>query len=115
MCFFCLRVTHGVLQFIYADTMKLFYDPLGGDRIGGVWDPSLKSPRPFRVLGSFSSIPVVKVNFSKAQSKDLGFHRYLQETETIKDHKMVVLNEKAVLGEIERMGKMLVKRITGKK
>ena len=26
-----------------------------------VWDPSLKEPRPFRVLGGFSSEPVKKV------------------------------------------------------
>lgn len=39
----------------------LFHDPLGGDRYGAVWDPALKSPRPFRVLGGFSSIPAHRV------------------------------------------------------
>lgn len=46
---------------MYADTFKIFYDPFGGDRFGVVWDPSLKEPRPFRVLGGFSSQPVKKV------------------------------------------------------
>jgi len=32
--------------------------------IGAVWDPTLKEPRPFRVLGGFSSVPVKKVNDS---------------------------------------------------
>ena len=46
---------------IYADTFKIFFDTYGGDRFGGVWDPNLKQPRPFRVLGGFSSIPAAKV------------------------------------------------------
>lgn len=39
---------------MYQDTFRIFYDPFGGDRFGIVWDPSLKQPRPFRVLGGFS-------------------------------------------------------------
>lgn len=46
---------------MYADTFKIFYDAFGGDRFGVVWDPSLKEPRPFRVLGGFSSQPLKKV------------------------------------------------------
>jgi len=46
---------------MYTDTFKIFYDTFGGDRFGVVWDPSLKEPRPFRVLGGFSSQPVKKV------------------------------------------------------
>lgn len=49
------------LQRVYSDTLKIFYDPFGGDEIGAVWDPSLKNARPFRVLGGFSSIPAKKV------------------------------------------------------
>lgn len=49
------------VQRVYADTFKIFCDPLGGDQYGAVWDPTLKQPRPFRVLGGFSSIPVPKV------------------------------------------------------
>jgi U3 small nucleolar RNA-associated protein 22 len=45
----------------YADTLKLFWDPYGGDRIGAVWDPSLQNPKPFRVFGGFNSVPVPKV------------------------------------------------------
>ncbi|KAI0635441.1 Nrap protein [Trametes polyzona] len=48
------------LSHVYKDTVLLFYDPLGGDRIGAVWQPNLRSARPFRVLGGFTSIPVEK-------------------------------------------------------
>lgn len=50
-----------MFQRVYADTFKIFYDPFGGDRFGAIWDPSVKQPRPFRVLGGFSSTPVKKV------------------------------------------------------
>ena len=50
------------LQYVYADTVLLFYDPLGGDRIGAVWQPNLRDARPFRVLGGFSSTPLRKVS-----------------------------------------------------
>ncbi|KAH0579235.1 hypothetical protein H2248_003386 [Termitomyces sp. 'cryptogamus'] len=82
------------LQRIYSHTFKIFYDQFGGDRFGIVWDPSLKEPRPFRVLGEFSSIPVRK-----------------QENEKAKDKGLVVLNEAAVLSEIERLGSSLIKEI----
>lgn len=35
----------------------LFYDPYGGCTIGGIWNPSLQTLRPFRVLLGFSSKP----------------------------------------------------------
>ena len=85
-----------VYQRVYRDTFVLFCEPLGGHWFGGVWDPSLKAPRPFRVLGGFSSTPTAAQDMEK--SKD-------------KDRSMVVLNENAVLHEIERMGKGMVRQI----
>ncbi|KAJ7242747.1 Nrap protein [Mycena haematopus] len=82
------------LQRIYANTFKIFCDPFGGDRFGAVWDPTLKQPRPFRVLGGFSSVPVKK---EKEKEKDKG---------------LVVLNEASVFGEIKRLGGGLVNGIT---
>ncbi|KAH9061207.1 Nrap protein [Lactarius vividus] len=79
---------------IYADTAKFFYDPLGGDRFGGIWDPSITKPLPFRVMNHFSSVPVTKEHF-----KEKGKHR-----------DSVFLNEDAVLSEIVRMGEGLVQR-----
>jgi len=79
------------IQRIYADTFRLFYDVYGGDRFGGVWDPSLRQARPFRVLGGFSSIPAPK---DKQKGKD-----------------MVILNEGAVMSEIERLGAGLITEI----
>ncbi|KAK0211157.1 Nrap protein [Desarmillaria ectypa] len=88
------------LKKIYADTFKVFYDPYGGDSFGGVWDATLvKEPRPFRVMGGFSSAPqTIKDEKSK------------KEKNKTKD--LVVLNQVAVLGEIERLGKGIVKNIT---
>lgn len=46
-------------QRIYAGTLEFFFDVYGGSVIGAVWDPSVLSPRPFRVLAEYSSAPVV--------------------------------------------------------
>ncbi|EKM53177.1 uncharacterized protein PHACADRAFT_259350 [Phanerochaete carnosa HHB-10118-sp] len=82
------------LKRVYTDTFKVFYDPLGGDQYGGIWDPTLKEPRPFRVLGGFNSAPAPKEN---EKSKDKGF---------------VKLNHDAIFTEIERMGTGIVEGIT---
>ncbi|KAK0196651.1 Nrap protein [Armillaria mellea] len=66
------------LKKIYADTFKIFYDPYGGDSFGGVWDATLvKEPRPFRVMGGFSSAPqTIKDEKSKKnKAKDLVIER----------------------------------------
>ncbi|KAF7327497.1 Mannose-6-phosphate isomerase [Mycena kentingensis (nom. inval.)] len=78
------------LQRVYADTLKLFYDPFGGESYGAVWDPTLRQPRPFRVMGGFSSMPV-----QGKQQKG-----------------MVSVNEQGVLKEIERLGRGIVRGIT---
>ncbi|TFK47385.1 Nrap protein [Heliocybe sulcata] len=80
------------LQRVYQDSFKIFHDCLGGDTFGVVWDPSVRKPRPFRVLGGFSSVPVKK----DEKSKDKG---------------MVTLNEVAVMAEIQRLGAVLIKKI----
>ncbi|KAF9270066.1 Nrap protein [Marasmius fiardii PR-910] len=84
------------LQRVYSDTFRVFYDSFGGDRIGAVWDPSLKQPRPFRVLGGFSSVPVVEVT---SPSKDKAKSKSSQ-----KEKDLVALNEGGIIGELERMG-----------
>ncbi|KAF9462511.1 Nrap protein [Collybia nuda] len=84
------RMLFDDLQRVYAHTFKIFFDPFGGDRFGVVWDPTLKQPRPFRVLGEFSSIPIKK------------------ESEKAKDKGLVSLNEASVLSELERLGSGLV-------
>ena len=45
------------------DTIKVFYDCLGGDRFGIIWEPSVTDPKPFRAMNRFSSTPVRKVTF----------------------------------------------------
>ncbi|KAJ6460366.1 Nrap protein [Mycena vitilis] len=88
------RLLYDDLQRIYANTFKIFCDPFGGDRFGAVWDPTLKQPRAFRVLGGYSSMPVKK---EKEKEKDKG---------------LVVLNEASILSELERLGGGLVRGIT---
>ncbi|KAH9912225.1 Nrap protein [Fomitopsis serialis] len=88
------RMFYEDLKRVYKDTFVLFHDPLGGHRFGGVWDPALRAARPFRVLGGFSSVPATK----KPREKE-------------KERSLVVLNERAVLSEVERMGRGLVRRI----
>ncbi|THH22517.1 hypothetical protein EUX98_g8176 [Antrodiella citrinella] len=80
------------LSRVYKDTFMLFHDPLGGERIGGVWDPRLQDPRAFKILGKFSSIPVAQ--------------------ESGKDKATVALNKDAILWEIERFGAGLITNIT---
>jgi len=88
------RLLFDDLQRIYADTFKIFYDPFGGDHFGVVWDPTLKEPRPFRVLGGFSSQPVKK------------------ENEKAKDKALVIINQDGIISEIERIGAGLIQKIT---
>lgn len=105
------------IQRVYKDTFVLFHDPLGGDRYGAVWDPALKSPRPFRVLGGFSSIPAHRVGPTQLVGQCCGSRGVSQEPgkpkekSKDKDRSAVVLNERAVLSELERMGTGLAKRI----
>ncbi|KAH7922733.1 Nrap protein [Leucogyrophana mollusca] len=80
------------LERTFAETLKFFYDPYGGDRIGAVWLPAVDKARPFRALGGFSSIPL--------------------PTEKSKDKALVTLNKQSILDEIERMGAGLVVKIT---
>lgn len=54
----CRPAAYIAAQHVYADTAKFFYDPLGGDRFGGIWDPSITKPLSFRVMNHFSSVPV---------------------------------------------------------
>ncbi|KAJ7432985.1 hypothetical protein B0H11DRAFT_2377604 [Mycena galericulata] len=60
------RLLYDDLQRVYADTLKIFCHPFGGDRFGAVWDPTFKQPWLFQVLGWFSSVP------EKEKDKDNG-------------------------------------------
>ncbi|KAG1721200.1 Nrap protein [Suillus paluster] len=80
------------LQSTFANTLKFFADPLGGDCIGAIWLPDLGAPRPFRALAGFSSKPFPKEDKAK-------------------DKEFVVLNRQAVLDDIGRLGTGLVTKI----
>ena len=105
------QIAYIAAQCIYANTAKFFYDPLGGDRFGGIWDPSITKPLPFRVMNHFSSLPV-KVRPKLAPTKESDELILFQEHSKAKgkNRDLVVLNEDAVLSEIVRMGEGLVQR-----
>ncbi|KDQ16670.1 hypothetical protein BOTBODRAFT_30589 [Botryobasidium botryosum FD-172 SS1] len=81
------------LERIYGDSMILFYDPLGGANIGGVWNPQMRQKKNFKVFLGFSSLP------GWGEGKD-------------NKKPVVTINEDAILIEIERMGQGLVKSIS---
>jgi len=70
-----------------------FYDCFGGDKIGGVWLPGLRVPKPFKVRERYSSTPAQQ---NTKGGKASG----------------VILNEVTIISEIERMGQGLIKCIT---
>ncbi|KAJ8522745.1 hypothetical protein ONZ45_g757 [Pleurotus djamor] len=94
------------LKRIYADTFMLFHDPFGGTDYGGVWVPTLRdSPRPFRVLGGFSSAPTKLASITNVTEASPT------KAKKSKDKDLVALNDQAILSEIERIGQGLVKEI----
>lgn len=68
----------------------LFYCPDGGSVIGGVWNPSAESAKPFK--GGLN-VPVTPTSIN-GESKP-----------------KVVLDKQALLAQVERFGKGLVRRI----
>ncbi|WFD32349.1 U3 snoRNP protein [Malassezia sp. CBS 17886] len=82
-----------LLQTLYGDTFRLFYDEHGGTAIGGYWNADVQKPHAFKVMLGYSSRPVA-----------------LQKRRAGND---VVLNRGAILAELERLGYALVDRIEG--
>lgn len=99
------------LQRTYADTFRIFFDPYGGDTYGAVWDPTLKEPRPFRVLGGYSSVPAKKVCILAPTARYVA-DTLTQDKEKGKDKGLVALNDSGVVGEIERLGSGVIKSVT---
>ncbi|KAH8827847.1 Nrap protein [Flagelloscypha sp. PMI_526] len=83
------------LRRVYDGTLKIFHDILGGNKVGIIWDPTLLNPRPFRVLGGYTTLPVEEGSAKKKSSKE----------------QQVVLNKEALVGEIMRLGEGLLDQI----
>lgn len=82
-----------LIESLYLDSLRLYHDRFGGYMIGGMFNPALnKEQRDFRVGLGFNSIPASVVGIGSA--------------------KEVILNRKAIVQELERIGKGLVRRIT---
>jgi len=71
-----------------------FYDCFGGDKIGGVWLPGLRAPKPFKVRERYSSTPTHQNKKDRKKASNM------------------ILNETGIIAEIERMGQGLIKSIT---
>lgn len=80
-------------QRLYPSTFLLFFSPDGSPIIGGIWNPAAEGPRQWKVGLGFPAKPV-NVTGEESGSKA-----------------KVVLDKDAVLGEVERLGAGLVKRI----
>lgn len=81
-----------LLRSIFADSLRLYFDPHGAPLIGGIFNPLLlKDARRFKVGLGFNSEPV--------------------ESQQGQTDERVRLNSKAVLAEIARLGEGLVTRV----
>ena len=82
-----------LIETLYLDNLRLFYDRFGGCSIGGMFNPILSNKqRAFRVGLGFNSVPASVVKSGTA--------------------KEVIMNRKAILEEIQRVGKGIVQKIT---
>jgi len=97
---------------VYDDTAVFFYDCFGGDKIGGVWLPGLRTPKPFKVRERYSSTPVHQVRIGHTHLTGRIIEYRVQAKKDKKKASDVVLNEAAIIAEIERMGHGLIKSIT---
>ncbi|CAG8439197.1 12775_t:CDS:10, partial [Funneliformis mosseae] len=108
------------LEKIYSDTSSLlfFYDKYGGTFIGVVWNPTNFIPKPWKVNIGFSSIPVDLISNEEREKvlvkKDDPKKQPTQNGEKNYSNK-VIINTKAIILEIERLGNGLVKRVEFKK
>ncbi|CAG8436328.1 905_t:CDS:10 [Rhizophagus irregularis] len=109
------------LKKIYSDTALFFYDKYGGSFIGLVWNPINFIPKPWKVNTGFSSCPVGLIPSGERNkvlaNKDDSKIQRIQNDKKKKndDSRMVIINTKAIILEIERLGNGLVEKIELKK
>ena len=96
---------------MYEDAALLFFDVLGGNSIGVVWQPSLKNPRPFRVLSGYSSIPVSEKSLLVNDRSLLNRNTQLSKKSKESEGEVVSLNQQALPIELERIGQDLIMRL----
>ncbi|KAK4049077.1 U3 snoRNP protein [Microbotryomycetes sp. JL221] len=88
------------LETLYPSTFVLFHAVQGGSVIGGIWDPSVEGPpRSFKVGLGFPFKPANPMSKAAANGSEDG-----------QGKSKVVINKKAILSQIERIGKGLVSR-----
>ncbi|KAI9319103.1 Nrap protein [Dichotomocladium elegans] len=90
------------IRTIYGDTLLLFHDKYGGDKIGLVWDPYTTAPKQWRVAVGLNTVPA-----------DMNEHGVLVPADGKKEiSKLAAVNFDAILSEIERLGAGLIDSIT---
>ncbi|MCO5565388.1 hypothetical protein L7F22_019061 [Adiantum nelumboides] len=83
-----------LIETLYLDNLRLYYDSFGGCSIGGMFNPTLiQKQRAFRVGLGFNSIPASVISESGSA-------------------KEVILNQNAIVEEIQRIGKGIVQKVT---
>jgi U3 small nucleolar RNA-associated protein 22 len=75
--------------------------------MGLVWDPTLREPRPFRVMNGFSCEPTAQVHFLYLFART-DAHVHSLQGQKGKQSSLVALNEAGILTEIGRMGEGLI-------
>lgn len=82
-----------LIESLYLDSLRLYYDRFGGCLVGGMFNPTLSTKqRAFRVGLGFNSIPSSVVGSGTA--------------------KEVTLNRIAIVEELQRVGKGFVRKVT---
>ncbi|KZO90623.1 Nrap protein [Calocera viscosa TUFC12733] len=94
------------LRRIYGDICVFFYDPLGGEKIAGIWNPAVLKPTPFKVLLGYSSKPAALATTDGALNGSTKG--------VAKSKPLVTLNQDAILNEIAALGNGLITTVSAK-
>lgn len=98
------------LRKLYSDVALFFHDKHGGTIIGVVWIPTNFTPRPWKASTEINSILVSKIE----NLKDQKGSEHDTNSSNLQDQN-IVLNTKAVVLEIERLGEGFVTGIEVRK
>ncbi|CAG8746016.1 5253_t:CDS:2, partial [Dentiscutata heterogama] len=89
------------LRKLYSDVALFFHDKHGGTIIGVVWIPTNFTPRPWKASSEINSVLVSKIEDRKGSEYDTNNSNNLRDQN-------IILNTKAIVLEIERLGEGLV-------
>ncbi|KAI8889507.1 Nrap protein [Backusella circina FSU 941] len=83
------------IETIYGDTLMVFYNKYGGDKLALVWNPAVATPMQWKVQTGYNSVPV-----------DMNKNGFLKPAKGSKEvSKLIEPNFDAILAEIQRLGR----------